>query len=75
VTEPADADVGAILGWGFAPWTGGPLSYIDMLGTGPFVELCDRLAQRHGARFLPNPMLRDLARRGAAIYSGERKAA
>jgi 3-hydroxyacyl-CoA dehydrogenase/enoyl-CoA hydratase/3-hydroxybutyryl-CoA epimerase len=75
VTDPADADVGALLGWGFAPWTGGPLSYIDMLGTGPFVELCDRLAQQHGARFLPNPMLRDLARRGAAIYSDQRKAA
>ena len=75
VTEPADADVGALLGWGFAPWTGGPLSYIDMLGTGPFVELCDGLAQQHGARFLPNLMLRDLARRGAAIYSDRQKAA
>ena len=39
VTDPADADVGALLGWGFAPWTGGPLSYIDMLGTGPFEGL------------------------------------
>jgi 3-hydroxyacyl-CoA dehydrogenase/enoyl-CoA hydratase/3-hydroxybutyryl-CoA epimerase len=75
VTDPADADVGALLGWGFAPWTGGPLSYIDMLGTGPFVELCDRLAQQHGSRFLPNPMLRDLAHRGAAIYGAQRKAA
>jgi len=75
VTDPAGADVGALLGWGFAPWTGGPLSYIDMLGMGPFVELCDRLAQQHGARFLPNPMLRDLARRGAAIYSERRTAA
>jgi 3-hydroxyacyl-CoA dehydrogenase/enoyl-CoA hydratase/3-hydroxybutyryl-CoA epimerase len=75
VTEPADADVGALLGWGFAPWTGGPLSYIDMLGTGPFVELCDGLAQQHGARFLPNLMLRDLARRGGAIYSDRQKAA
>jgi 3-hydroxyacyl-CoA dehydrogenase / enoyl-CoA hydratase / 3-hydroxybutyryl-CoA epimerase len=74
VTDPADADVGALLGWGFAPWTGGPLSYIDMLGTGAFVELCDRLAQQHGERFLPNPMLRELARRGAAIY-GDRRAA
>jgi 3-hydroxyacyl-CoA dehydrogenase / enoyl-CoA hydratase / 3-hydroxybutyryl-CoA epimerase len=72
VTDPADADVGAILGWGFAPWTGGPLSYIDMLGTGPFVELCDRLAQRHGERFLPNAMLRDLARRQAAIYANRK---
>ena len=75
VTDPADADVGAILGWGFAPWTGGPLSYIDMLGAGPFVELCDRLAQQHGNRFLPNLMLRDLAHRGAAIYAGRRAAA
>src|SRR6516162_4226036 len=75
VTDPADADVGALLGWGFAPWTGGPLSYIDMLGMGPFVELCDRLAQQHGERFLPNPMLRDLARRGAAIYAAQRAAA
>ncbi|MBV8133069.1 MAG: 3-hydroxyacyl-CoA dehydrogenase, partial [Alphaproteobacteria bacterium] len=74
VTDPADADVGALLGWGFAPWTGGPLSYIDMLGVGPFVELCYRLAQRHGERFLPNPMLRDLARHGAMIYA-ERPAA
>jgi 3-hydroxyacyl-CoA dehydrogenase/enoyl-CoA hydratase/3-hydroxybutyryl-CoA epimerase len=75
VTDPADADVGAILGWGFAPWTGGPLSYIDMLGTGPFVELCDRLAQRHGEQFLPNSMLRDLARHGSAVYTGHRAAA
>jgi 3-hydroxyacyl-CoA dehydrogenase/enoyl-CoA hydratase/3-hydroxybutyryl-CoA epimerase len=75
VTDPADADVGALLGWGFAPWTGGPLSYIDMLGTGPFVELCDRLAQQHGARFLPSPLLRDLARRGATVYAEPRKAA
>jgi len=75
VTDPADADVGALLGWGFAPWTGGPLSYIDMLGTRPFVELCDRLARQHGPRFLPNAMLRDLARHGAAIYSERRTAA
>jgi 3-hydroxyacyl-CoA dehydrogenase/enoyl-CoA hydratase/3-hydroxybutyryl-CoA epimerase len=46
-----------------------------MLGTGPFVELCDRLAQQHGARFLPNPMLRDLARRQAAIYANRPPAA
>jgi 3-hydroxyacyl-CoA dehydrogenase/enoyl-CoA hydratase/3-hydroxybutyryl-CoA epimerase len=75
VTDPADADVGALLGWGFAPWTGGPLSYIDMLGTTRFVELCDRLAQRHGERFLPNSMLRDLARRGGTIYAEQRAAA
>jgi 3-hydroxyacyl-CoA dehydrogenase/enoyl-CoA hydratase/3-hydroxybutyryl-CoA epimerase len=46
-----------------------------MLGAGPFVELCDRLAQQHGARFSPNPMLRDLARRSAEIYAERRAAA
>jgi 3-hydroxyacyl-CoA dehydrogenase/enoyl-CoA hydratase/3-hydroxybutyryl-CoA epimerase len=44
VTDPRDADVGAILGWGFAPWTGGPLSLIDTVGASAFVAECDRLA-------------------------------
>ena len=29
VTDPREADVGSILGFGFAPYTGGTLSYID----------------------------------------------
>ena len=32
ITDPREADVGAILGWGFAPWTGVPISLIDGLG-------------------------------------------
>jgi hypothetical protein len=28
IEEAAEADVGAVLGWGFAPWTGVPPSYI-----------------------------------------------
>ena len=28
-----EGDVGAILGWGFAPATGGPFSYLDIIGT------------------------------------------
>jgi hypothetical protein len=41
ITDPRDADVGAILGWGFAPWTGGPISLIDGVGVAKFVEACD----------------------------------
>ena len=26
-----EGDVGAILGWGFAPWSGGPFSWLDMI--------------------------------------------
>ena len=40
LTDVREADVGSILGFGFAPYSGGTLSYIDMMGTKRFVELC-----------------------------------
>jgi 3-hydroxyacyl-CoA dehydrogenase/enoyl-CoA hydratase/3-hydroxybutyryl-CoA epimerase len=76
LTAPEDADVGAILGWGFAPWTGGPLSLIDTVGVAEFVRECDRLAQAYGPRFAPNPLLRRMADKGETFYGvAGRKAA
>src|SRR5690606_14904983 len=43
LTDVREADVGSILGFGFAPFTGGTLSYIDMMGTKNFVALCRAL--------------------------------
>ncbi|CAN5365186.1 3-hydroxyacyl-CoA dehydrogenase NAD-binding domain-containing protein [soil metagenome] len=57
----ADADIGAVLGWGFPTWTGGTLSLIDTVGAAAFVEDCDRLAQRLGERFKPTSQLRAMA--------------
>jgi len=71
VTDPADADIGAILGWGFAPWTGGPLSLIDTVGLPQFVKECDRLAQKYGERFTPNKLLRRMAETGETFYSAK----
>ena len=68
VTDVRDADVGAILGWGFAPWSGGPLSLIDMTGTEEFVKQCDALAQKYGPRFKPNALLRDMASKNETFY-------
>ena len=68
VTDPREADVGAILGWGFAPWTGGPISLIDGVGAARFVETCDQLAQKYGARFSPPQILRDMAAKGESFY-------
>ena len=68
VTDPRDADVGAILGWGFAPWTGGPLSLIDTVGAASFVQTCDALAATCGPRFSPPQSLRDMAARGESFY-------
>jgi 3-hydroxyacyl-CoA dehydrogenase/enoyl-CoA hydratase/3-hydroxybutyryl-CoA epimerase len=68
VTDVREADVGSILGWGFAPFTGGTLSYIDMMGTGRFVELCRRLEKKYGPRFAPNKLLLDMAKNGESFY-------
>tara|TARA_R110000824_G_scaffold118960_16_gene272435 strand:+ start:18003 stop:20246 length:2244 start_codon:yes stop_codon:yes gene_type:complete len=68
VTDVRDADVGAIIGWGFAPWSGGPLSLIDMVGAKAFVDTCDALAQKYGERFKPNKLLRDMAEKGDTFY-------
>ena len=48
LTHPADADIGAVLGWGFPTWTGGTLSLIETVGVPKFVAECDRLASLYG---------------------------
>lgn len=63
-----EGDVGAILGWGFAPWSGGPFSWLDILGAGRAVQLCEGLSERHGSRFEPPPLLRELAESGESFY-------
>jgi 3-hydroxyacyl-CoA dehydrogenase/enoyl-CoA hydratase/3-hydroxybutyryl-CoA epimerase len=68
VTDPREADVGSILGFGFAPFTGGALSYIDGLGAENFVATARRLARKHGPRFRPPRILRDMAASGETFY-------
>ncbi len=69
ITDPRDADVGSILAWGFAPYSGGCISYIDLFwGTKKFVEEADRLADTYGDRFRPNKLLRDMAAKGETFY-------
>ncbi|MGO9941470.1 MAG: 3-hydroxyacyl-CoA dehydrogenase NAD-binding domain-containing protein [Rhodoblastus sp.] len=68
VTDPREADVGSIIGFGFAPFTGGALSYIDFMGVKNFVALCDRLAAKYGARFAPPALLREMAEKGETFY-------
>jgi 3-hydroxyacyl-CoA dehydrogenase/enoyl-CoA hydratase/3-hydroxybutyryl-CoA epimerase len=78
----AEADLGSILGWGFPAWTGGTLSYIDMIGLDGFIAECDRLAKKYGRRFRPSKWLRERAARGQRFHDatptepgGETKAA
>lgn len=68
LTTARDADVGAILGWGFPAFRGGPASYIHGVGVDAFVATCDRLAARHGARFAAPALLREMAAQGRSFY-------
>lgn len=69
VTDPREADVGSILGFGFAPYTGGALSYIDGMGVKAFVDLAEKLASSYGVHFKPTPLLKDMAAKGETFYS------
>lgn len=68
VPDPQSADLGAIFGWGFAPWTGGPMSHIDTIGLDVFVRTAESLAQKYGARFNPPQMFRDMAAKKETLY-------
>ncbi len=63
-----EGDVGAILGWGFAPWSGGPLSWLDIIGAERAVALCDALTETYGPRFATPALLRDMAAKGDTFY-------
>lgn len=69
ITDARDADIGSILAWGFAPYTGGCASYIDLIwGVPAFVAEADRLAETYGERFRPGRLLREMAEKGETFY-------
>ena len=68
LTHAEDGDIGSIFGWGFPPYTGGTLSYIDTLGIREFVAECDRMAAAYGERFNVSPWLRERADQNKSFY-------
>jgi 3-hydroxyacyl-CoA dehydrogenase/enoyl-CoA hydratase/3-hydroxybutyryl-CoA epimerase len=68
LTDIREGDVGAILGWGFAPWSGGPFSWLDMIGAPRAVEICRGLSAQFGPRFHAPKLLLDMAGKGETFY-------
>ena len=68
LTHPADADIGSIFGWGFPPYTGGTISFIETEGLKQFVSEADRLATTYGERFAVPKSLRSMAEKGETFY-------
>jgi 3-hydroxyacyl-CoA dehydrogenase/enoyl-CoA hydratase/3-hydroxybutyryl-CoA epimerase len=77
VADPREADVGSILGFGYAPYTGGALSFIDGMGLKAFVARAKALATQYGPRFEPGEKLNAMAERSETFYGiyGERQKA
>ena len=63
-----EGDVGAILGWGFAPWSGGPFGWVDMVGIQNVVNMCNTLSESEGQRFVAPKILLDMAKNNETFY-------
>ncbi len=63
-----DGDLGAILGLGFPPFTGGPFRYLDTFGIQKAVELLTQYQEEFGPRFKPSDLLLEYARSNKTFY-------
>ena len=70
VRTVADANIGSIFGWGFAPNQGGTLQFINSVGVKKFVERSRELASKYGARFEPAQILVEMAEKGEEFVDG-----
>jgi 3-hydroxyacyl-CoA dehydrogenase/enoyl-CoA hydratase/3-hydroxybutyryl-CoA epimerase/3-hydroxyacyl-CoA dehydrogenase/enoyl-CoA hydratase/3-hydroxybutyryl-CoA epimerase/enoyl-CoA isomerase len=67
VREPADVDMGLILGIGFPPFRGGILRWADAEGAGKIVDRLERLGPL-GKRYEPTETLARQAQTGETFY-------
>jgi 3-hydroxyacyl-CoA dehydrogenase/enoyl-CoA hydratase/3-hydroxybutyryl-CoA epimerase len=63
-----DGDLGAILGLGFPPFTGGPFRYLDTFGIQRAVELLTQYQEEFGPRFKPSDLLLEYAHSNKTFY-------
>jgi 3-hydroxyacyl-CoA dehydrogenase len=68
VTSPEEIDIAMVFGTGFAPFTGGLLSYADFRGVKSIVDRLLVLTRTAGTRFQPHPLLIDMSKRNARFF-------
>jgi len=71
LTEARDAEVGAILGIGFAPNTGGPCAFADRYGLARLVDDLTALAEVHGERYAPAQKFIEMAAAGERFFADD----
>jgi len=67
LTSVSDANIGSIFGFGFAPWSGGTLQFINAYGVRAFTERARELSDRYGKRFDPPALLITKAERNESF--------
>jgi 3-hydroxyacyl-CoA dehydrogenase/enoyl-CoA hydratase/3-hydroxybutyryl-CoA epimerase len=68
IRSARDGDVGAVFGFGFPPFRGGPFRYMDSIGIPELVKRLEDLNDRFPGRFEPAEILVSMARRGDRFY-------
>jgi 3-hydroxyacyl-CoA dehydrogenase/enoyl-CoA hydratase/3-hydroxybutyryl-CoA epimerase len=68
VISVADANIGSIFGWGFAPFKGGALQFINDYGIKEFVGKSKELADNYGSRFNSPEILKTMAENGTSFH-------
>lgn len=66
--SPTDGDLGAILGLGFPPFTGGPFRYIDQVGVQVIVDRLNKFTEKFGPRFKPAGILEECSKADKRFY-------
>jgi 3-hydroxyacyl-CoA dehydrogenase/enoyl-CoA hydratase/3-hydroxybutyryl-CoA epimerase len=64
LTSVPDGNIGSIFGWGFAPFKGGTLQYINDYGFKEFVARAKELTAKYGERFSVPALLEQMAKDG-----------
>lgn len=67
VTSVADANIGSIFGWGFAPFKGGTLQFVNSYGLTAFLRRCHELSDKFGDRFQPPDRLLKMEQQGQSF--------
>jgi len=70
VREPADVDIGMIMGTGFPPFRAGLLRHADAVGSRRIVERLAEFGEQTGStRFKPAPLLAEMAKTDARFFA------
>jgi len=68
INSPSIGDIGAVYGFGYPAFTGGPYWQIDQIGAEQFVDYLMKMKDKHGSRFEPAPALVAMAAAGKKYY-------